>query len=921
MRQNKRDTRHGFGDVFLYILSILFGAFRWPRRRQRPVLIAVSLMLATTFLAGCGSLQVEAGFRQPAELTATAIARTAPTPIQKPQLGKLALVKGGDIWVKDLPGGEAKRLTQDGHSSEPRWSSSGQWLAFRKEYQVIILRADGTDATTLNAGAAAARFAWSPVEDLLAYTTGGGSLRVVKPGTAGEKELVSLKVARQGTGVNGITWSPDGQWIALEWVELSGDSSQFVQEIRRIRVDGSESQVGHVNRGAERHYLAGWSPDEQWLLAWHGSNSESLRADGFPLEALPLTGGQPVRLSGGMLTHQDFLSWSPDGQRLAFVDGGYRGTWENKAITIATLAGSLHRISDAGRADLFPAWSPEGQQIAFTGSPAFPNDGGTPDTRSLLSPRRIWVMQPDGTGKRQLTNDPKFRDERPQWSANGDYLLFARLQEDQAHLWLMRSDGSDLKQVVDELTPSPGITGYYGYLDWGRLYDWWPGPPSARKQTPVAVAAPTRPMPTLTVTATPTGANVGGEGLGSEVRRVARLPAPSIGSPDERRWSLGWSPKSQALAYTSKEGVLVVRAPDFIPVRIAAATGSTPLWSPDGRFVAFAGGRKEGDLSVGTLWLASADGSAVRDLLPGDKAKLSVSTAKLLVDRVDERTLSFTEHMGSGTDALATVDLVSGEVKFIAAHPQAEFPKVGGTFYAWSPDKKLVADGDWGRGLPTTTLLDLSRRTATPLDSGQAGQRFQQFRSWAPDGKSFVYAQWAAQGEKAWPVVDQAPDLYLWDVARGKGEVLVPRAYQARWSPEGKRIAFLLLGRYSTDGQGRITSTDFQPGQPSELYLGIHDVAAQKPTTLIRVARSLKFDNPSEAIRWFETRAPVWSPGGASLAYWDEARDLWVVAADGSVRRQVTKGVAVQAVSWSADGKLLALQLLEEVWLLQPFQG
>lgn len=510
-------------------------------RTYVPILLLVVVLAAT----GCGSVQIEAGFKQPAELTATAVAQVPqPTAPPKPQLGKLAFVRGGDIWVRELPDGEAKRLTRDGRNSEPRWSFSGQWLAFRKEYQVVILRADGTDATTLNAGAASARFAWSPVEDLLAYTTGGGSLRVVKPGTPGEKELVSVRVARQGTGVNGITWSPDGEWIAFEWVELSGDGSQFTQEIRRTRVDGSESQEVRVNSGTERHYLAGWSPDGQWLLAWHGSNSESLRADGFPLEALPLTGGGPVQLARNMLTHQDFLSWSPDGQRLAFVDGGYRSSWENKAITVATLAGSPHRISDSGRADLFPAWSPDGREIAFTGSPAFPNDGGTADTRSLLSPRRIWLMQPDGTGKRQLTNDPRFRDERPRWSVGGDYILFARFQEDQAQLWLMHSDGSDLKQVVDELTPSPGVTGYYGYLNWGTLYDWWPGSAAEKKQP--APASTPKPAATTssaaaqgsTMTPRPSASPTGTTSTATATPSHQTMATPNPHWVEEVSWSL-----------------------------------------------------------------------------------------------------------------------------------------------------------------------------------------------------------------------------------------------------------------------------------------------------------------------------------------------------------------------------------------------
>ncbi len=37
--------------------------------------------------------------------------------------------------------------------------------------------------------------------------------------------------------------------------------------------------------------------------------------------------------------------------------------------------------------------------------------------------------------------------------ANGDYVLFARLQQDQAQLWLMRADGSGLKAGGGQIEP------------------------------------------------------------------------------------------------------------------------------------------------------------------------------------------------------------------------------------------------------------------------------------------------------------------------------------------------------------------------------------------------------------------------------------------------------------------------------------
>jgi hypothetical protein len=72
-----------------------------------------------------------------------------------------------------------------------------------------------------------------------------------------------------------------------------------------------------------------------------------------------------------------------------------------------------------------------------------------------------------------MTNDGRFRDERPLWSSDGQRVLFARLSEADASLWLVRADGGNLRQLVPELTPRPDSLGDYGYIDWRGTWDWW----------------------------------------------------------------------------------------------------------------------------------------------------------------------------------------------------------------------------------------------------------------------------------------------------------------------------------------------------------------------------------------------------------------------------------------------------------------
>jgi Tol biopolymer transport system component len=92
--------------------------------------------------------------------------------------------------------------------------------------------------------------------------------------------------------------------------------------------------------------------------------------------------------------------------------------------------------------------------------------------------RRIWLVAANGSTAVGLTTQASYRDERPEWSADGSAILFVRLGGKFAQLWLMQADGSHQHLVADNLVPAPyqGWWGYYGYVQWDQLYDWWTGP-------------------------------------------------------------------------------------------------------------------------------------------------------------------------------------------------------------------------------------------------------------------------------------------------------------------------------------------------------------------------------------------------------------------------------------------------------------
>ncbi len=447
--------------------------------------LSLWLIQIAVLLAACNPAPTAKDPASPIRAPATQPTRATPAP--KLQLGKLAFVKGGDVWVKDLPDGVAVQLTKDGSAREPRWSASGQWISFSKDTaagpEVWVVQGDGRNAHRLD-GPSISKAVWSPTREEMAYGLDGG-LYVVHADGSGRRELLASTAKHAvRVGAARLAWSPDGARIAFE----KGDSAKpgppyqapTYQGLWVIDANGSGAREVFVNADPQGYqsYLAGWAPDGKSLLYWEGRYmSASMMADGLPLMQVPLARGRPTQVSGTkMLVHPELLDWSGDG-RLAMVDGGYRNSWERKQIAVAA-PGRFSVLSDKGRSDLFPAWSPDGRLVAFTSGPVAPGVAGGDDAKKAMAERHIWLMQPDGSGKLQITKDGAYRDECPLWSRDGSHILFGRLADERLRLWLMRLDGSELRPVVEELGSlprqgEPVWWGYYGYIDWPSLFDWW----------------------------------------------------------------------------------------------------------------------------------------------------------------------------------------------------------------------------------------------------------------------------------------------------------------------------------------------------------------------------------------------------------------------------------------------------------------
>jgi Tol biopolymer transport system component/DNA-binding winged helix-turn-helix (wHTH) protein len=113
----------------------------------------------------------------------------------------------------------------------------------------------------------------------------------------------------------------------------------------------------------------------------------------------------PLTSDGGQNIYAD---WSPDGQWIAYHSRKKGGIW-----VVPSSGGGPRQVVDFGSQ---PSWTPGGEQIVFT------SDAGGIAAQSIL-----WIVQRDGTGRRQLTKlgAPRGGHSKPSVSPAGGSVTFA----------------------------------------------------------------------------------------------------------------------------------------------------------------------------------------------------------------------------------------------------------------------------------------------------------------------------------------------------------------------------------------------------------------------------------------------------------------------------------------------------------------
>jgi len=179
-----------------------------------------------------------------------------------------------------------------------------------------------------------------------------------------------------------------------------------------MRSDGA-GQTRLTNNAAD-DYAPSWSPDGSRLVF------SSNRDGDYEIYSISADGGAPTKLTNNTGFDDIEPAWSPDMQKVVFSTDR-RGQFELFVMNADGSAAGLLLETNPLVAARYPNWAPDGSKIVY--------ELWTPYAGGWTNPG-VFVINPNGTGFEQLSQNMGQYDELPQFSADGTKILFDSDWED-----------------------------------------------------------------------------------------------------------------------------------------------------------------------------------------------------------------------------------------------------------------------------------------------------------------------------------------------------------------------------------------------------------------------------------------------------------------------------------------------------------
>ncbi len=492
-----------------------------------------------------------------------------------PDGSRLVFDLQGTLWSLPVEGGDAEALTDGlGDDRLPDWSPDGSRLVFQSfrkgTWDIWSIGSDGSGLEPLTESTFDDREPdWSPDGSQVAFASDRSGNYDIWVLDVSSNELTRLS---QGESEDYMpAWSPDGSSIAF----LSERGEDGAAELWKIDVGaGQEERMASFDGKAA---APAWSSDGKRIalrvLEFQSLTMMDSRFDegiSSQLVTLPSDGGELTQLYAG--EDVDVFpfrpAWTNAGDIFFTAEGKIRhlaaGTGDVETVPFrarVTLDRPAYRRREARirepgerfpvRGIVRPSVSPDGSRIAFTAL------------------GDLWMVPVEGGAPAPLTRD-EYLDSDPSWSPDGQRLVFASDRMDTMDLWIKDVESSP-RSGERQLTALPGAE--IG-PSWSPDGKWIAFLDERSNVYAVEVEGGSEPR------------------LIHQTLRWAGLPswssdsrhlAVAVHEPFSTRFREGLNRIKVLSVDSEDERILDVPSKSF-----GSRDGDGPVWSPDGRNLAFA---------------------------------------------------------------------------------------------------------------------------------------------------------------------------------------------------------------------------------------------------------------------------------------------------------------------------------------------